>query len=140
PASGLSSPSVASRGEVAALAAQAAPVPTDAPAAPTADTAAAPAVSSEAAASAGVIPGAPPQTGAAPDEVECPQCGHRNKLGNRFCASCGFNIGSASTGAAVAARAPSPSGSPGPTVSVSLTALRADGSEAGTFTLPPKAL
>src|SRR5690606_19975457 len=53
--------------------------------------------------------------------------------------SCGFNIGSAtSSAAAQAARVVSPSGSPGPAVSVSLTALRADGSEAGTFTLPPR--
>src|SRR5690606_17697676 len=100
---------------------QAAPIPTDAPAAPASGNAAGTANAKPSAGSVNAAPkqdapaaeragSAPP--GAASEEVECPQCGHRNKTGNRFCASCGFNIGSASTGAAVAARAPSPSGSP----------------------------
>ncbi len=110
--------SAAAKAEVGGLAAQPASMPTDAPGAPAPDIAG---------------------SGAAAAEVDCPQCGHRNKVGNRFCASCGFNIGSAtSSAAAQAARVVSPSGSPGPAVSVSLTALRADGSEAGTFTLPPR--
>lgn len=76
---------------------------------------------------------------AKPATLECPQCGHTNKLGNRFCASCGFNL-STSNPPAVAPR-PAPAaiaGGAAPGVSVALTALRADGSEAGTFALPPQ--
>lgn len=67
--------------------------------------------------------------------VTCPQCGHVNGTGNRFCASCGYNLGalaSASPSAAPAAVAPSASNFP----QIILTALRADGSEAGTYRLP----
>jgi pSer/pThr/pTyr-binding forkhead associated (FHA) protein len=67
--------------------------------------------------------------------VPCPQCGHVNGTGHRFCASCGYNLGalaSASPSAAPAAAAPVTSTHP----QIILTALRADGSEAGTYRLP----
>jgi pSer/pThr/pTyr-binding forkhead associated (FHA) protein/ribosomal protein L32 len=70
--------------------------------------------------------------------VTCPQCGHGNIAGNRFCASCGYNL-SALSGAqpmpAAAAAAPTAAASSGARPIV-LTALRADGTEAGTFRLP----
>lgn len=71
--------------------------------------------------------------------VECPQCGHRNKPGNRFCASCGFNVAAASNPPQGKSGANVPAanlGGSAPAVSVTLTALRADGSEAGSFVLP----
>ncbi len=65
--------------------------------------------------------------------VICPQCSHENTQSNLFCGSCGFRfggVGPVSVGkAAVADAAPVPGG-------IHLTALRADGSEAGTFQLP----
>jgi len=65
--------------------------------------------------------------------AECPQCSHVNTPGNRFCASCGFNLG------ALARSNPppgvSPSGSPPPRA-LRLTALRADGTEAGSMDVP----
>jgi pSer/pThr/pTyr-binding forkhead associated (FHA) protein len=67
--------------------------------------------------------------------VPCPQCGHGNVAGNRFCASCGYNLTAAS--AAPPAVAPvAAAGAAGGAPSVGLTALRADGSEAGNFRLP----
>jgi pSer/pThr/pTyr-binding forkhead associated (FHA) protein len=67
--------------------------------------------------------------------VTCPQCGHVNTTGNRFCASCGYNLGALAGAApsvpAAAAAAPAPAAS-----GIILTALRADGSEAGTFRMP----
>jgi pSer/pThr/pTyr-binding forkhead associated (FHA) protein len=76
--------------------------------------------------------GSGPPPGAA--TVACPQCGHSNVPGNRFCASCGYNLSALSgtqavpTGGAAAA--------PGGSRPIVLTALRADGSEAGTFRMP----
>ncbi|HEX5099327.1 MAG TPA: FHA domain-containing protein, partial [Polyangiaceae bacterium] len=69
--------------------------------------------------------------------VTCPQCGHSNVQGNRFCASCGYNL-SALSGAqqvpsATAPVAPAAGGGARP---IMLTALRADGTEAGNFRLP----
>jgi len=58
-----------------------------------------------------------------------------NGTGHRFCASCGYNLGalaSASPSAAPAVAAPTASTYP----QIILTALRADGSEAGTYRLP----
>jgi pSer/pThr/pTyr-binding forkhead associated (FHA) protein len=77
---------------------------------------------------AGVSVSAPP---ASTGTVLCPQCGHVNTPANLFCGSCGFRLG----GSRSAAPAP-------PSVAVEgggvmLTALRADGSEAGTYRLPP---
>jgi pSer/pThr/pTyr-binding forkhead associated (FHA) protein len=65
--------------------------------------------------------------------VVCPQCGHANGPSNVFCGSCGFRLGGQPRPAPVAA--PPPAQALGP--SVVLTALRADGSEAGTYALPP---
>lgn len=63
----------------------------------------------------------------------CPQCGQENSPSNRFCAACGYKLGggAAAPAPAAAARAPSGQGS-----GVTLTALRADGSEAGKYELP----
>ncbi|MEO7034798.1 MAG: FHA domain-containing protein, partial [Polyangiaceae bacterium] len=79
---------------------------------------------------------AAPVAAAAAAAVVCPQCSHVNGTNNRFCASCGYNLGAlagASPSAAPPA-APIITTSAGP--SIVLTALRADGSEAGTYRLP----
>jgi pSer/pThr/pTyr-binding forkhead associated (FHA) protein len=74
-------------------------------------------------------PSSPPPAGGT---VSCPQCGHINMPTNLFCGSCGFRL----TGAAAAPKvAPAPIGGAG-AGTVVLTALRADGTEAGTFALP----
>lgn len=70
---------------------------------------------------------------AAVPEVICPQCGHSNPKGNRFCAGCGYNL-SALQGAV--SQAPAAAAAPAAALHVVLTALRADGSEAGSFPLP----
>jgi pSer/pThr/pTyr-binding forkhead associated (FHA) protein len=76
---------------------------------------------------------APPA--AATATVTCPQCGHVNGTNNRFCASCGYNLGAlAGASPSAAPAAPAPVAGAGP--SIILTALRADGSEAGTYRLP----
>jgi len=64
----------------------------------------------------------------------CPQCGHVNAPSNKFCASCGYNM-SLISGAPPAAApvAAAPAAGLGQIV---LTALRADGTEAGSFALP----
>jgi len=63
--------------------------------------------------------------------VLCPQCGHTNSQSNLFCGSCGFRLGGA------APRPVAPAVSVEPAVgSLVLTALRADGSEAGTYQIP----
>jgi hypothetical protein len=77
----------------------------------------------------------------------CPQCEHVNPPNNKFCASCGFKIGKppvvGSDGPIAPVAAPAPAipaplgSSPQTGPAVVLTALRADGSEAGTYTLPP---
>lgn len=72
---------------------------------------------------------------AAAPEVTCPQCGHVNPLGNRFCASCGYNL-SALQGGVPSHAAAAPAAAPAGALRVVLTALRADGSEAGSFPLP----
>lgn len=61
----------------------------------------------------------------------CPQCGHVNGPTNLFCGSCGFRLG----GQAAQPRPAQPV-SEAPPGHVLLTALRADGSEAGNYTLP----
>lgn len=65
--------------------------------------------------------------------VICPQCSHVNAPSNLFCGSCGFRLGGsgARPAAAVPAPAPEPTGG-----AMMLTALRADGTEAGTFQMP----
>ncbi|HXS16287.1 MAG TPA: FHA domain-containing protein, partial [Polyangiaceae bacterium] len=64
----------------------------------------------------------------------CPQCGHPNGPGNRFCAACGYKLGGAAPAVVAAASAAAPVEAAGP--HVSLTALRADGSEAGAYRFP----
>ncbi len=76
-----------------------------------------------------------PRAGAA--TVACPQCGHANVPGNRFCASCGYNLTAVSGAPPAVAAAVAPSGAPAAQgASITLTALRADGTEAGSFRLP----
>jgi pSer/pThr/pTyr-binding forkhead associated (FHA) protein len=77
---------------------------------------------------------APQAAGAAAGGVPpvlCPQCEHPNPPNNKFCASCGFKL--TRPAAAVPDAAPSPAAQASGIV---LTALRADGSEAGTYALP----
>lgn len=105
--------------------------------APAAAAPAAAAPASSAAAAAGApTPAAVPRPQSSPPAgaaLTCPQCAHVNGAGSRFCASCGYNLSGAAR----------PSASPGPAASaavpaqgITLTALRADGSEAGTYRLP----
>jgi pSer/pThr/pTyr-binding forkhead associated (FHA) protein len=75
---------------------------------------------------------AAPAPASASASVTCPQCGHVNAPSNLFCGSCGFRLG----GAAAPQRAPAASAAGAPVGNVVLTALRADGSEAGTYNLP----
>jgi pSer/pThr/pTyr-binding forkhead associated (FHA) protein len=74
----------------------------------------------------------PPSAVTSTGTVICPQCQHINQPSNTFCGACGFRLGgvSAAPKPASAAAGPPMSGS------VVLTALRADGTEAGTYTLP----
>lgn len=74
---------------------------------------------------------APPHA-VAPAPVTCPQCGHGNTSSNLFCGSCGFRLGGAAAPPKPAAAQPVAA----TLGTVVLTALRADGSEAGTYTLP----
>jgi pSer/pThr/pTyr-binding forkhead associated (FHA) protein len=79
-----------------------------------------------------------PAASAPPGGVACPQCGHVN-AGNRFCASCGYNLGAlagASPSVPAAAAAAPVQGGAG----IVLTALRADGSSifAGDSYLSPR--
>lgn len=71
-------------------------------------------------------------------QVACPQCGHANNLHSRFCASCGYNLSALNKGGAApaAAAAPQPAAGGGGALRINLTALRADGSEAGSFSVP----
>jgi pSer/pThr/pTyr-binding forkhead associated (FHA) protein len=66
--------------------------------------------------------------------MRCPQCEHPNPNNNKFCASCGFKLARPAAPEAAPAPAPAPAGAP---TGVILTALRADGSEAGSYALPP---
>jgi hypothetical protein len=79
-------------------------------------------------------PVAAAQPAPAAGQVVCPQCAHINTTTNLFCGSCGFRLGSGAPRPA-AAPAGQPAAEPGGATLV-LTALRADGSEAGTFNLP----
>jgi pSer/pThr/pTyr-binding forkhead associated (FHA) protein len=79
--------------------------------------------------------GSGPQPGAqAGGTVTCPQCDHPNPSNNKFCASCGFKLARAS----IAAPEPAPVAAPAAAAAsgVVLTALRADGTEAGSYALP----
>lgn len=78
-------------------------------------------------------PEAPADAGGPP--VICPQCEYLNPTSNKFCASCGFKLGRAAT---------APTAPPAAAAAVAsigmLTALRADGTEAGTFPIPAAAI
>jgi len=93
----------------------------------------APAAAPAAAQAPRATPPASPQAHAA--TVSCPQCGHGNVPGNRFCASCGYNLSALSGQQAVPAAVSTPPAASG-AKGIVLTALRADGSEAGQFRLP----
>jgi pSer/pThr/pTyr-binding forkhead associated (FHA) protein len=85
-----------------------------------------------------VAPMPPPQAAAAPAAaiVPCPQCGHPNAPSNLFCGSCGFRLGGAAARSAPPVAQPPSEPAAGNMV---LTALRADGTEAGTFQLAASA-
>jgi pSer/pThr/pTyr-binding forkhead associated (FHA) protein len=80
--------------------------------------------------------------------VECPQCGHKSPAGPKFCASCGYNLSALRGGGSVpaAAREPAPAVGGGGAaaiapgggtgIPVTLVALRADGTEAGSYRMP----
>lgn len=83
--------------------------------------------------------------------LDCPQCGTPNPNSNRFCASCGYNLLAPAhpRPPAAAGHPPGVHAGPGPMLGVSpqpgggpavlpvrLVALRADGTEAGTYDLP----
>ncbi len=86
-----------------------------------------------------------PAAGGVPPVI-CPQCEHPNPPNNKFCASCGFKMSrqpaplvegmGAPPAPAVAVAAAGPSGPVGQPRGVVLTALRADGTEAGSYALP----
>jgi len=101
--------------------------PTPAPAAAPAEAAAEAAAANHAAAVADAA-----VADAAVADAACPQCGHENPSGNRFCAACGYKL----AGAAPAVSAPPPEVAPAASSGISLTALRADGTEAGQYDLP----
>jgi pSer/pThr/pTyr-binding forkhead associated (FHA) protein len=63
--------------------------------------------------------------------VLCPQCEHPNPSTNKFCASCGFKLGMGMPSQPAPAAPPAPA-STGAVGGITLTALRADGTEAGT--------
>jgi pSer/pThr/pTyr-binding forkhead associated (FHA) protein len=77
-------------------------------------------------------PAPAPAASAAPPPIICPQCSHPNPPNNKFCASCGFKLAKPAA-ASEPAPAPAPAGQASGVV---LTALRADGSEAGSYPLP----
>ncbi len=77
---------------------------------------------------------APIAAASADGPVACGDCGHVNATTNRFCASCGAKL--SKPAATPAPAAASPATSTPASQSVVLTALRADGSEAGSYTLP----
>jgi pSer/pThr/pTyr-binding forkhead associated (FHA) protein len=78
----------------------------------------------------GIMLQAPGTSNGAAAYINCPQCDHQNPATNRFCASCGYKLNLASVPAKPAAPA-----APVVAGAVMLTALRADGSEAGSYTL-----
>lgn len=63
--------------------------------------------------------------------IACPQCDHSNPTGNRFCASCGYKLNLSS----VPIKTGGSGATPGVAGDVRLTALRADGTEAGSYKL-----
>jgi pSer/pThr/pTyr-binding forkhead associated (FHA) protein len=65
--------------------------------------------------------------------VVCPQCSHINAPSNLFCGSCGFRLTAAAPRPAPAPAAAAAEPTAGGLI---LTALRADGTEAGTYPVP----
>ncbi|MDP9035266.1 MAG: FHA domain-containing protein [Myxococcota bacterium] len=124
-----------------AAAGQAAPVPGPVLAAAPIPPAAAAPVPGEppapAAASAAVAAPVATTANDATVSVACPQCGHINSQSNLFCGSCGYRLADASARSAAHAVAPVPVTEDPVAGTMMLTALRADGSEAGTHRLPP---
>jgi len=97
-------------------------------------------------AGAAAVPIAAPAQPAAGGEIECPQCGHKNPAGFKFCASCGYNLSALRGGGSVpaASREPTPAAGGGALAAssstpVTLVALRADGTEAGSYKMPDAA-
>ncbi len=80
-------------------------------------------------------PSSPPGAPEAAATVSCPQCSHVNPRTNRFCAACGYNLTAA---AQMIPSAPpmAPAPAAAPVRPVTMVALRADGSEAGSYPLP----
>jgi len=108
------------------------------PSAPAAPAVAAPAAPAQAAPAPVLPPVAAAAAAPASGAVVCGDCNHANAPTNRFCASCGAKLAKpAPAPAAAAPAAPAPAPAAAATTSVIMTALRADGSEAGSYTLPP---
>ena len=82
--------------------------------------------------------GGPHSAGGGGAQVICPQCAHVNNTSNLFCGSCGFRLSGVAAQAApkAAPAAAPPVAAPSGGATVVLTALRADGTEAGTFAFP----
>jgi pSer/pThr/pTyr-binding forkhead associated (FHA) protein len=74
--------------------------------------------------------------GGAVPPIICPQCEHPNPANNKFCASCGFKLGKPAASAAPSAGADAAPAANAQPSGVILTALRADGTEAGSYALP----
>ena len=117
-------PDAGSSAKVAAVAAPVAAPPVAAPPPPVAP------VSVHAPVPSAVAPSAAAPSSA---QIACPQCGHVNAPSNLFCGSCGFRLSGAVAAKPATQAQPSIAGAAS---TVHLTALRADGSEAGTYTLP----
>ncbi len=77
---------------------------------------------------------APAPAPAAAATSPCPQCAHPNGPNNLFCGSCGYRLTKSPSRSSMPA-AVAPSAAPA-MPNVILTALRADGSEAGSYALP----
>jgi pSer/pThr/pTyr-binding forkhead associated (FHA) protein len=122
---------VASPGGVSALGGTVAISPQAAPPRPAPAPVAAPAPAPAPVAAPAPVP--VPVAAPAGATVSCPQCGHSNAPTNLFCGSCGFRLGGAAARSAPPAAQPPAEPVAGNMV---LTALRADGTEAGTFQLP----
>ncbi|MFO0735588.1 MAG: FHA domain-containing protein [Labilithrix sp.] len=123
-------PDAGSSAKVAAVS-SAASAPAPAPVVPPSVVAPSVVAPSAVAPTSNVAPSAAPSAA----QIACPQCGHVNQPSNLFCGSCGFRLGGAGAVSAKPATQAQPSVGGGSTLH--LTALRADGSEAGTYTLPP---
>lgn len=87
----------------------------------------------------GALSAAPPtkpsaEVGATPNI--CPQCSQPNPANNKFCASCGFRLSKPPPAPPAASAADAGPTAATTTSAAVLTALRADGTEAGAYSLP----